>query len=539
MAIYNFVRDGRSYTVSGPPGSTESQAAAVLDAQLLSGTLIGQEPGTSLSLEEQIRNGLNPESLDLPSSQPRVLTQLQSSVPENEIDLADIAQQPATESVGALTPSQVQGIMAQRAKDIQQSAVDVTNKGLGTYGLSAAQLERSGYLKPGTAQLVANAGNLQAILSSKEVWTNKNNIENLSALLGSRDTQSQIQKQIYNLDYQNLLSKGTITTALTPQNLAAVLNVSSQFGTKSATEWLQGQAISGLSPEIQTVARSAQYALNLTNSFVGGSVSPLQLTTGLTNAFAANLSPVAIAGIQSVGSILNQNSALSRGLANSLGTFSQDLKGSLSAGGDLFKFVSGSQLSQSISGTLSQFGQDLNSASASIGKLFNSLGGSNSLGNFFTGLGGGQLGGFNLGSLSGVGSQIAQDFGKFFTDLSAASRQFSAFAQQYPIVGTIFSGFLGGGSSFGGGINFTLKSTPQPLPAFQNTTNRSTLDAAVTRLIGDASVTGINYSSFLPNLRQPVPIDTGAIQAIRNTIGLIEAQAARQRAANVNQQNSG
>lgn len=537
MAIYKFVRSGQTYTVTGPPGSTESQAAAILDAQLSSGTLVGQAPGATLTLEEQIRSGLNPAAAELPEAQPTALTVLEQQVPENEIDVSDIAQQPVTESVGSLSPSEVQGVMAQLAKDVQQSSDVVSNdKGVGTYGFSAAQLERAGYLKPGTSQLVSANGNLQSVLASAAVWTNKNNVDNLGSLLGSTTTQSQIQAQIYNLDYKNLLSKGIVTTGLDPKNLGAVLNVGSQFGTKSAADLVSGSALGALSPEIQSVARSAQYAVNLTNSFVSGATNASQLATGISGAFAANLSPVAIAGIQTVGNILNQNSALSQGLAQSLGTFSNDLKGALSAGGDLFKFASGSQLGQSLSGTLTQLGRDFSGLSSSIGNLFNGLGGSNSLGNFFSGLGSGQLGGgLNLGSLSGIGGQIAQDFGKFFSDAQSALGQFSQFTQQFPIVGAIFSGFLGGGSSFGGGINFVLKSVPQTIPAFQNTTNRSTLDAAVTRLIGNSAVTGINYGSFAPNLRSPVPIDTSAILAIKSSIGLIEAQAAKQRAASVDQ----
>jgi hypothetical protein len=57
-----------------------------------------------------------------------------------------------TGSIGPLTPTNVQAIMAAVAASVCQPADVITNElGLGKYGFNAEQLEAAGYLKPGTA----------------------------------------------------------------------------------------------------------------------------------------------------------------------------------------------------------------------------------------------------------------------------------------------------------------------------------------------------------------------------------------------------
>jgi len=56
-----------------------------------------------------------------------------------------------TASIGPLTPTNVQAIMAAVAASVCQPADVITNElGVGKYGFNAEQLEAAGYLKPGT-----------------------------------------------------------------------------------------------------------------------------------------------------------------------------------------------------------------------------------------------------------------------------------------------------------------------------------------------------------------------------------------------------
>ena len=71
----------------------------------------------------------------------------------NEIDITDFAKQiPAVASIGPLSVPDVTGVMAQAKKLVDQAGTIVTDaKGLGEFGLSPAQLEAAGILKPGMA----------------------------------------------------------------------------------------------------------------------------------------------------------------------------------------------------------------------------------------------------------------------------------------------------------------------------------------------------------------------------------------------------
>jgi hypothetical protein len=65
---------------------------------------------------------------------------------------------------------------------------------------------------------------------------------------------------------------------------------------------------------------------------------------------------------------------------------------------------------------------------------------------------------------------------------------------------------------------------------FQNCYNRVTCDAAVTRIIGDARCTNINFGAVSNSILAPIRVDATGIAAARLLIGQVQAQAARQQA---------
>jgi hypothetical protein len=121
----------------------------------------------------------------------------------NEITITDFAKQiPAVTSIGPLSLPDVTGVLAQAKKLVDQAGSIVTDaKGLGEFGLSPAQLEAAGILKPGMAKFVADgASTVTDLLKSPKAFTSKDGIKSAQDLLGNLVKQGLIQ--------QDLMKKG-------------------------------------------------------------------------------------------------------------------------------------------------------------------------------------------------------------------------------------------------------------------------------------------------------------------------------------------
>jgi hypothetical protein len=121
----------------------------------------------------------------------------------NEINLADFAKQaPALTSIVPLAQAEVTSILAQAKKLVDQASTIVTDaKGLGEFGLSPAQLEAAGILKPGMASYVADGvSTVTDLLKSPAAFTGKDSIKGVQDLLGNLAKQGLIQ--------QDLMKKG-------------------------------------------------------------------------------------------------------------------------------------------------------------------------------------------------------------------------------------------------------------------------------------------------------------------------------------------
>jgi hypothetical protein len=127
-----------------------------------------------------------------------------------------------------------------------------------------------------------------------------------------------------------------------------------------------------------------------------------------------------------------------------------------------------------------------------------------------------------LFGIDNLGSSLFGDFGAI-----------SGISEVLGIAGSVikvFNTFFGGGGGDGSGLNFTLDAVSRPVQAFQNTVNRSTVDAAVTRIIGTATVTDLSFGAVSNQILSQIRIDVTGIAAARSLIGTVQAQAARAQA---------
>jgi hypothetical protein len=197
MAKFTFnLPNGLLFTLEAPAGTTAFEAERVYLEQLAAGVFVGlksgdtlQSPTTtgvqfSLSRLDRETAGVPDVALlaiygdavvsSFPSFPPFPLfpasrdgpliaingDEVVSALPtitnvpiDNGITVSDYVDTgTVTGSIGPLTPTNVQAIMAAVAASVCQPADVITNElGLGKYGFNAEQLEAAGYLKPGTA----------------------------------------------------------------------------------------------------------------------------------------------------------------------------------------------------------------------------------------------------------------------------------------------------------------------------------------------------------------------------------------------------
>jgi hypothetical protein len=258
MATFNFtLPNGKPFEVKAPPGFTLEQAKAVFDKQGETGSLVGLKPGMVLSAATQAAQGLASAQALLTQTQAGVGTALTDALGAaggalggslsgvaagltgavgqavsaagaaavvtggaataintingilanapvvNEINFGDFAKTlPGAVAIGPLTVPDVTAVLAQAQKLVDQTGSIVTDaKGLGEFGLTPAQLEAAGILKPGMAKFVADgAASITSLLQSPAAFTGKDAVTGVQDLLNNLVKQGLIQ--------QDLMKKG-------------------------------------------------------------------------------------------------------------------------------------------------------------------------------------------------------------------------------------------------------------------------------------------------------------------------------------------
>ena len=568
---------GAEFVVRGPAGATQAQADRIFYEQVAAGSLINYAPGQTLtsgatvlttfelsrlergtagvtgnpflaiaqglpvtagtlnnlaSLNDSVNlnidfSGFTVNSLvaaiqDLPQTPVLpLLTDVAITNPVTQADIVNIkGNSLGPNAVGPLNSFQVQTLLAQLAKLVDQVADEITReKGAGLYGMTAYQLEIAGYVKPGTSLrfLSLNPEDFVSVMSSPGVWTGKNGIYSLAEFLSDTDAQTSIQNELMQNGYDELTATGVIKPPQTSSVSFSTGQVYTQGGlqTISALTLLGG----GLNPSIDGIVRNAlsgSSALSkllttpITNLTSIGSGAVSSLLSGANNLSALNFNSVAQAltkkitgdvgalitnaskfgtqatslwaqagnlSFEGVGSSLtnfagsgltNLTGGLTASVNNIAGQLTNVIPGSLSnLTSQLDVFGKGSQFALNLANPLSSFGSlgDLGGVSNLASGALNNLTGSASA---LTG----QLSGALSGQLAGLTGQLS---GQLSGALSGVLGNLGGLANL---------GSLGG--LFGGGGD--LVSGTQVAAGFSNTVNRKTVDLAVSKVIGNSKI---------------------------------------------------
>lgn len=477
---------GAKFVVNGPPDATKLQADRVFYEQVAAGSLVGYTPGQTLTSAatklttfelSRLQRGTagvetaivfssssagasgetatpTPQTIlsaienrPIPASMPSLVNvPLTAPVDQADVDLIK-GDDFEPEKVGPLTPYQVQKLLAQISKLVNQESDQISqDKGIGRYGFTCYALEEAGYVKPGTsAKYFSNgAENFVAVMNSPSVWTGKAGIYSASDLLSSATTQNKIQVQIMQQGYRQLVASGAIVQ--TPQTSVSL--ALGQIYTNAGLISTQRLANSGLlggtgrlsiasgiagniNPARVNLNRATQALSNQLTGDIGSLVVNASKFTPQVTALWAKSGSAGLAGIaSSVGGLTNINAFTGKGITNITG----------SLGGNI----------NNISRTLT------NVVPANLGNLTNNL-------NVF-----GKAGGFAanfanpLNSLNNVGS------------LTPGGGIGGALTGNLSLPTDLFGGASAGGTRAAGGFN--------------NTVNRATVDAAVTRFLGSPKI---------------------------------------------------
>jgi hypothetical protein len=204
---------------------------------------------------------------------------------------------------GSVSADEFGTMLAQKSKTVASNmGVDVTTAlstvdpaaGIGKYGISAANLESSGYLKPGTVdRYLSDPAQLETVLSSSSVWTGKSGVNTLSNVLGNDALQTDMQADIYSTAFNGLKSAGSITGLENSEVVGSLTNVAADFGVDNTTAWLDNNiADAAMGLNMDMVARSGM----LSTDFIANKASSLlntDIASTIQNQLGGDLSGLA------------------------------------------------------------------------------------------------------------------------------------------------------------------------------------------------------------------------------------------------------
>jgi hypothetical protein len=266
MAQFSFTGpDGKKFSIKGPETLTEAQAQEIFNKQANTGALVGLKPGDVLNSAKQalggVKGALGSALGSLTGGASGTLTgaigsitgaassavsgiasSLTSGLPGAPINLGDLAKSAqGVASMAGLDPRMVTAGLSAVQKIVDQPASILSNsKGLGSFGLDIKQLESTGFVKPGTSNILNQAGaTISNVLKSPTVWTGKDGISSASKLLANPSLQGLTQQNLMSTGLSALGSLGVPTAALNPQAaIGAALNAAKSI--PDAAAWAKG-----------------------------------------------------------------------------------------------------------------------------------------------------------------------------------------------------------------------------------------------------------------------------------------------------------
>ena len=272
MSIFTFTNSsGLAFQVQGPTGATYDQALAIFNQQYNTGGLVGVPVGGLVNAVTQTEGGLATAPAQIG---PRALA-LAAEIGNNTKLPSQLGTPPATtitvseflntgvgsQSIGSVSQAQIQGLVATTAAEVNQSANVITaTKGLGTYGLTADQLQLAGLIKPGIAdQVKQDPANAVSILSSPTSWTGKQGATDNQTILDDVNLQTTTQQNLMSNSYEQLKQNGTLNGNESADTVGPLVNAATKYGVANTTQWLNNNTVTTGNNPISSFINSSSY----------------------------------------------------------------------------------------------------------------------------------------------------------------------------------------------------------------------------------------------------------------------------------------
>lgn len=234
----------------------------------------------------------------------RSVSGLLSGTPLDGINAADFVKQgPALGDIGNLSKADVTGTLAQASKLVGQASTEMSNAlGVGKFGFDANQLEKSGFLKPGTASEFINSGqgDLTSVLSSPLPWTGKDGVKSINDLLGNSKLQDKIQQGLMTSGLGDLNQLGIPVNKLSPEALSGVATLAAK-DPSTFVNWANGG--SSLTDEtkssMNSVIANSSFAIKMVSDKFDMAIK--QETAPTAAADTVNMKTVIAAGKRIIG----------------------------------------------------------------------------------------------------------------------------------------------------------------------------------------------------------------------------------------------
>jgi len=169
---------------------------------------------------------------------------------------------PSVPAISGFTPDEVIGIMAVISVEVNQSADEVTDDGLGLYGIDLADLQGAGIVKKG----IATTGDLATILADSSIYTGKFSVNGITDILVNSGLQRDVIATSLSSDLVALFSQGLIPADASSAELAGIAGTAAEFGLDDARDWLNGDASDDLTALMDASSADFEYAVNLVNT---------------------------------------------------------------------------------------------------------------------------------------------------------------------------------------------------------------------------------------------------------------------------------
>lgn len=144
---------------------------------------------------------------------------------------------------------------------------NIATRGIGIYGQTPAGLTLTGYLKPGTLNLITSPAMTITVLNTPAVWTGQNGIESLLDYLNDPILQNLAQIDIMTGAFQGLLDAGILTGGESARFQATFLQPATRYGVDAVVSWVNDTAGTDLTNNILLIARQAQYAIDFVDTY--------------------------------------------------------------------------------------------------------------------------------------------------------------------------------------------------------------------------------------------------------------------------------